>query len=217
MLGEEKNLLKKQMVIALITFSYIIVIFDITLLNKGIYVDKNFNLKLFNSYRLIQDGFYKSSLRRIVVLNILMMVPLGLLLPHLHNKFCKAKWTIAAGITFSLIIEFTQLVTNSGVFDVDVIFNRSVGILIGYCITMSVSTVRGRSKNELSKVLKYIAPLFIIIIMFASLVLYQNIKEFGILKLPGYIKIVDKNIDINSKIEFSSEEYIKPIYRTLFR
>lgn len=39
MLGEEKNLLKKQMVIALITFSYIIVIFDITLLNKGIYVN----------------------------------------------------------------------------------------------------------------------------------------------------------------------------------
>jgi hypothetical protein len=45
------------------------------------------------------------------------------------------------------------------------------------------------------------------------MVLYQNTKEFGILELPGYIKMGNKNIDIKFKSEFSSEEYIMPIYK----
>ncbi|WP_313755835.1 VanZ family protein [Tissierella sp.] len=209
---EEKNLLKKQMLVIFITFSYIILIFDVTLLNRGIYVDKHANFNLFSSYRQICDTFNKSSLQHII-LNILMTVPLGILLPLLHNKFYKVKWTMAAGIIFILAIEFTQLKTNSGVFDVDDIFNNSIGILIGYCTIMSVLNIRKGQKNRFSKALKYTLPLFIMTIIFAGMVIYYNTKEFGILKLPGYIKMNTKNVDIKFETGLDSGEYMIPIYK----
>ena len=73
--------------------------------------------------------------------------------------------------------------------------------------------IRGRLKIGFLKVLKYILPLIIIGIGFVGMIIYQNNEKLGTLKLPGYIKIADKNIDIRFKTEFSSEEYIKPIYQ----
>jgi len=120
---------------------------------------------------------------------------------------------MAAGIIFILAIEFTQLKTNSGVFDVDDIFNNSIGILIGYCTIMSVLNIRKGQKNRFSKALKYTLPLFIMTIIFAGMVIYYNTKEFGILKLPGYIKMNTKNVDIKFETGLDSGEYMIPIYK----
>lgn len=214
-LEEEKDLWKRKMIIIFIAISYTIIIFDITLLNRGAYRDNNINFNLFTSYKMVLNTFDKSVLRHII-LNILMTIPLGILLPFIHNKFHKIRWTMTVGIIFVLAIELIQLTTNSGIFDVDDILNNSIGVLIGYCISMLVLSIKKKSnKNEPPKVLRYMIPILAIASIFLSLFIYGNTKGYGMMTIAGYIKANNKNIDIDMELrdDFSSEEKIVPIYR----
>jgi len=211
MLKGEKNIPKKQMLVIFIISSYIIIIFDVALLNRGVYT-RQVNLNLFSSYRRVWGSFYAAD-RYHIILNILMTVPLGLMLPVLHNKFHKVRWTIAAGIIFVVIIEYIQLAANSGVFDVDDIFNNCMGILIGYGITMSILAIIERRNRLVLKILAYMLPLLSITITFAGMAINYNTREFGNFNLFGYGKINMSNIEVKLKTELSTEEKTVTVYK----
>jgi glycopeptide antibiotics resistance protein len=211
MLKGEKNIPKKQMLVIFIISSYIIIIFDVALLNRGVYT-RQVNLNLFSSYRRVWDSFNAAD-RYHIILNILMTVPLGLMLPVLHNKFHKVRWTIAAGIIFVVIIEYIQLAANSGVFDVDDIFNNCMGILIGYGITMSILAIIERRNRLVLKILAYMLPLLSITITFAGMAINYNTREFGNFNLFGYGKINMSNIEVKLKTELSTEEKTVTVYK----
>lgn len=211
MLKGEKNISKKQVLVIFITLSYVIIIFDVALLNRGVYT-RQVNLDLFSSYRRVLDSF-NSAYWLHIILNILMTVPLGLMLPVLHNKFHKVRWTIAAGIIFVVIIEYIQLAANSGVFDVDDIFNNCMGILIGYGITMSILAIIERRDYLALNILVYMLPLLSITIIFVGTSIHYNIREFGNFNLFGYGKINMSNIDVKLKTELSAEEKTVPVYK----
>ena len=67
-----------------------------------------------------------------VILNILLFVPLGYLLPLSIKKTDKWYLILAIGIVFSAIIETTQLISHRGWFDVDDIIHNGVGTIIGW-------------------------------------------------------------------------------------
>lgn len=211
MLKGEKNIPKKQMLVIFIISSYIIIIFDVALLNRGVYT-RQVNLNLFSSYRRVWDSFNAAD-RYHIILNILMTLPLGLMLPVLHNKFHKVRWTIAAGIIFVVIIEYIQLAANSGVFDVDDIFNNCMGILIGYGITMSILAIIERRNRLVLKILAYMLPLLSITITFAGMAINYNTREFGNFNLFGYGKINMSNIEVKLKTELSTEEKTVTVYK----
>lgn len=76
--------------------------------------------------------------------NILLFVPFGYMLPRL-TKWAKKLpffFVVLLGLVFGL--EFTQLCTNFGAFDVDDILLNCLGGLIGYFLSCMVT---GREKN----------------------------------------------------------------------
>ncbi|WP_142307600.1 VanZ family protein [Bacillus toyonensis] len=67
------------------------------------------------------------------LLNIVLFVPLGFLLPTIWPQFRKMKNTIYAGFFFSLAIELSQLL-NSRITDIDDVFTNTLGAIIGYVL-----------------------------------------------------------------------------------
>lgn len=71
---------------------------------------------------------------RIIVLNILLFVPFGYLLPVLWNKADRWWKTVLLGFALSLTVELLQLITRLGMFDVDDLINNTIGAGVGYLL-----------------------------------------------------------------------------------
>ncbi|AIE78390.1 teicoplanin resistance protein vanZ [Bacillus cereus] len=67
------------------------------------------------------------------LLNILLFMPLGFLLPTIWPQFRKMKNTVCAGFFFSLAIELNQLLNNR-ITDIDDLFTNTLGAIIGYVL-----------------------------------------------------------------------------------
>lgn len=67
------------------------------------------------------------------LLNFVSFIPIGLLTGIIFPKYRVLK-SLLIGLSVSLIIEFSQLVMKRGVFDVDDLFNNTLGALIGGAI-----------------------------------------------------------------------------------
>ncbi|ANC18104.1 VanZ family protein [Bacillus cereus] len=67
------------------------------------------------------------------LLNIVLFMPVGFLLPTIWPQFRKMKNTVCAGFFFSLAIELNQLLNNR-ITDVDDLFTNTLGAIIGYVL-----------------------------------------------------------------------------------
>ena len=86
----------------------------------------------FHSWRIIiRNGFRRSSYQLAqVLLNILLLSPIGLLMP----VFVKRKrLVILFGFCFSLLIEVLQLVLRRGFFETDDLIHNTLGVAIACC------------------------------------------------------------------------------------
>ncbi|MBD5540667.1 MAG: VanZ family protein [Lachnospiraceae bacterium] len=67
-----------------------------------------------------------------IILNILLFVPFGYMLPCIFRKMQKALWgVVLIGFVCSLLTETVQLVTNLGWFDLDDLLNNTIGCIVG--------------------------------------------------------------------------------------
>ena len=69
-----------------------------------------------------------------ILLNILLFVPFGFLLPIISDRF-RNLWLITlTGFIFSTGIETMQYITGRGLTEVDDVINNTAGALVGYFI-----------------------------------------------------------------------------------
>lgn len=76
---------------------------------------------------------FSSSGATTYILNIIMFMPLGFLLPFIWSKFMNLSKVFCVGLCFSLAIEFCQLF-NHRVSDIDDLMMNSLGAVFGYLI-----------------------------------------------------------------------------------
>lgn len=79
--------------------------------------------------------------------NLIMLFPLGIMLPIVFENFRSVK-TVAAAFAFSLFIETTQYVTGRGLCDFDDVFHNTLGALIGYLIFRLIYDLVQKNKSE---------------------------------------------------------------------
>jgi glycopeptide antibiotics resistance protein len=85
---------------------------------------------------LLPLGSYYNSINSIkfIVENVLLFIPLGFMLPLLFQSFYSVYRSACAGFVVSIVIEFSQLVTERGYFQTDDIILNVLGNLIGLAI-----------------------------------------------------------------------------------
>lgn len=212
LLGGKKKFTIKQIILGFAFAGYIIMVIGVTFLNRGAHFEGTVNLHLLSSYRDAWNGFTLMGWQQLI-LNILMFVPLGILLPLVHKRFHKIKWTMGIALAFTLFIECIQLITGFGIFELDDIFNNVLGALIGYGIIMAILTMLDKRRHRFLKVISYLSPLILVFGVFTGIFTYYNLQEFGNLSLAYNYKINMKNTKVSLNLELNNDRIEAPIYK----
>ncbi|MFJ8066535.1 VanZ family protein [Psychrobacillus sp. NPDC096426] len=207
--GGKRRLLKKQLLFGGLFIGYIIMVAGVTFLNRGSNYLGEMDLSFLSSYR---EAWYSFSVRhwQFVLLNILMFVPFGILLPLLHSRFRRGIWTIGAAILFTLSIESLQLVTGFGIFEVDDLFNNLLGSIIGYGIIMGFITMKGK---ELKLSFFYFSPLLLVLVLLGSMFTYYHFKEFGNLSIAPIHRTDMTQATTTIDVQLNDNTITVPVYK----
>ncbi|MDO0821270.1 VanZ family protein [Desulfosporosinus nitroreducens] len=114
-----------------LSFTGIPSIRDIVHNSFGIITPKGLNISL-DEINLIPFYWITEGVRPYIE-NILLFIPLGFMLPFIWKKYEVLWKTVLSGITFSLIIESSQLF-NRRITDIDDLLMNTLGALIGWVI-----------------------------------------------------------------------------------
>lgn len=111
-------------------FLYILLIFWITVFSRKAGSHHEIMLMPFQAWGdSIED-------HRHFVGNFLMMIPTGILLPAINTKWKSWKKIVIVCLVFSFVLEFLQVMTGRGDFQVDDLWSNSLSGLLGYWILL---------------------------------------------------------------------------------
>ena len=124
-----------------ILLPYLFLVVISTIITRRVRGEQHFNLVPFWTIEAILTGGKKKAwLVNEVVLNILMLVPVGLLTPVLFEER-KMVGTLLLGTGISMVIEFLQLITYRGLAEIDDIIFNTFGVIVGfgiYCVVKRI-------------------------------------------------------------------------------
>ena len=116
----------------ILLFVYIVAVYYYAVLSRDAEAKSFVRLDLFQGYvKPINDSY------RDVITNLVLFMPLGFLVGLSLKKY-RVILSFLIGAVVSLAIETSQLVWHRGTFDVDDLFNNTVGAVIGGLFTMVV-------------------------------------------------------------------------------
>ncbi len=209
-----KKLHKGKILLWGIFFVYLVVVFGATMLSRGNFYGNTKIYPLFYSYKDAWNDFSITGWRNII-LNILMFVPLGFLMPVL------VKWTDSflkvSGIGFgvTLVIESSQLLLKRGVFEPDDLLGNTVGTMIGFgmyrLIKYVVCIKKKKEHDKIGQVLWMQIPLVVTMIAFGGIFLIYYFQEFGNLKSTYILK--QKNIAVTGESNFDKDSDTAIVYK----
>lgn len=189
-----------------ILLGYLFLVFAMTGLSRADnFSNKSINLNFLSGYL---DVWYNWSLTPflLLILNILMLAPLGFLLPLISKKFDSVKNILLVAFTFTIFIEGFQLLTHRGIFELDDLFHNTIGSMIGYFIVKVFLELKDSKKVRKNTIIKALIIPVIYMVIFIGAIIVYNTKEFGNLNINPFEYTDVSNIQIYSDIEFSDKD-----------
>lgn len=213
-----KTIKKSQILLYAVSICYVVIVIGATFFSRmpsETYNDR-MNLNLFSSYveayHDIGVVLLNNVLLRNLILNIMLFIPLGFLLPMYSDKLKKMYIVVSIGLLATLTIEFTQHFNDYGTFEIDDALNNTIGTLLGYCIFMIF--YRLKNKESLKKIIGYTIPIIATVGVFAGMLISHNTQEFGNFDFENNYTVDMSNVKVQSEIEYSNERSKKPVYKT---
>lgn len=141
---------KAQRVACIILFVWAAIVLFLTVLGRRLNREgiDNYNLVLFSCYRMIINN-HNQTILSTTIQNIVMFIPIGVTLSVVFKKKHKLIIPLAISFGLSLVIEVCQLLLKSGLFELDDLFNNTLGAFIGILLyMMSACIIRKRTGKE---------------------------------------------------------------------
>lgn len=202
----KKEILLYQFILFVILIGYLFLVFVMTGLSRtGNFSNTTVNLNFLSSYL---DVWYSWSLTPLLllILNILMLAPLGFLLPLISKKFNSAKNILLVAFIFTIFIEFFQLITHRGIFELDDLFHNTIGSMIGYFIVRVFIEFNDYKKISKTTLIKAFIIPGVYLVIFTGAIISYNLKEFGNLNINSFERTDISNVEIYSDIDFPSKD-----------
>ena len=129
-----KKIVLSQAVAGLVLLLFLGIVFGSTVFTRTPKPYFDYELELFWSWKAVYNG--NQELMKENLLNMILLFPVGILLPFLHRH--KLSWCrgLIAGILISLFIETNQLIFRRGLFEWDDMIHNGIGCMSG-CIISS--------------------------------------------------------------------------------
>ena len=138
---------KVQCIAAILLSLYIVVLLYFTVVGRYSHAEYEYQINFFTSYRWFFEHNGGQVLRQLLI-NLVMLMPVGFLLPVVINAKHKYIITLALSLLLTVFIETMQLITKCGSFEVDDIINNFVGAFIGMLIYMLFSRIIQNRKGN---------------------------------------------------------------------
>lgn len=135
----KKTFSKIQIISAFLLCCWMILVIGLTSLSRGSNFNGSFNIDFLSGYISAWNNWSISELQ-LIIFNMLMFAPLGFLLPLFWKKAEKLWVTLAVSFALTASIEFFQLLTGTGIFELDDLFHNLIGSLFGYFCVMAILT-----------------------------------------------------------------------------
>lgn len=208
-----KKLNPSKMALWTILFIYIIIVMGATMGDRTP-IKESVNLHLFSSYIEAYNSFSLSQWRNII-LNILMFVPLGFILPLIFKKCERWYITYSIGLVGTLFIEILQYVSQRGVFELDDIVNNALGCIIGYGVIMFIKSIfrRKEKRQKISTIVAYQIPLMVTILSFSIVFIAYSNQELGNLSFSNSYKIDMSEIEVSTKLNLENKPEKAYVYK----
>lgn len=195
-----------QSILFVILLGYLFLVFAMTGLSRA----ENFsntiiNLNFLSAYLNVWYSWSLTPLL-LLILNILMLFPLGFLLPLISKKFDSVKNILLVAFTFTIFIELFQLITHRGIFELDDLFHNTIGSIIGYFIVKVFLELKDSKKVSKNTIIKALIIPGIYLVIFIGAITFYNTKEFGNLNINPSEYTDVSNIKIYSDIDFSDKD-----------
>lgn len=133
-LQERSDFLKRMKWLCIAAFlPYIACVLYLTLFNREPTVQRSM-LTPFWEYRNFLNGYRRRFYFGQILGNLVMLLPLGFMLPAMSEFFRKGLRTVLAAFLTSAAIELTQWFTARGLMEFDDVFNNTLGGAVGYLL-----------------------------------------------------------------------------------
>ena len=124
---------KLQCGAAILLSLYIVVLLYFTVVGRYSHEEYEYKINFFTSYRWFFQYNGEQVLRQLLI-NFVMLMPVGFLLPVVIKAKHKYLITMALSLLLTVFIETMQLITKCGSFEIDDIINNFIGAVIGMLI-----------------------------------------------------------------------------------
>ena len=138
---------KVQCGAAILLSLYIVVLLYFTVVGRYSHEEYEYQINFFTSYRWLFNSNGEQVLRQLLI-NFVMLMPVGFLLPVVINAKHKFLFTMALSLLLTVFIETMQLITKCGSFEIDDIINNFVGAVIGMLIYMLLNKIIQNRKGN---------------------------------------------------------------------
>lgn len=116
---------------------WLLLVVCLTSLSRGANFTGSANLDLFSGYVSAWNNWSVSELQ-LILFNMLMFAPLGFLAPLLWKRAERLPVTLAVSLGVTGFIELFQLLTGTGIFELDDLLHNLLGSLAGYFLVMAL-------------------------------------------------------------------------------
>lgn len=114
----------------------------------------------------------------LIILNIIMFVPMGVLLPCVFKKAESFGVTALLFLALTLTIEIIQISLPGRAFDIDDVLFNAIGAVLGYAFYVAFLRIFKKKKRKKREIAVMCAILAILPAVFGVSALLQNTKEF---------------------------------------
>ena len=141
---------KLQCGAAIVLSLYIVVLLYFTVVGRYSHEEYEYKINFFTSYRWFFKYNGEQVLRQLLI-NLVMIMPVGFLLPVVIKAKYKYLITMALSLLLTVFIETMQLITKCGSFEIDDIINNFVGAVIGMLLYALCSKLIKPKTNKVNK------------------------------------------------------------------
>lgn len=211
----QRSMSKTEWIVLFLLCCWLLLVLALTTLSRGANFTGSFNIDFFSAYVNAWNKWSISELQ-LIIFNMLMFTPLGFLLPLLWKKAEKFKVTFFISIGLTICIEIVQLLTGTGIFELDDLFHNCIGSLFGYfCIMAIISTVREKRIRfaPIGKVL--IFPCVIGMIIGAVSFVYEQ-QPYGNMPILPASKQDMSKVHINTDLSLSDQPATASMYKNKY-
>lgn len=144
-LFKKKRIVLSQVFVGELLFIYIMIVLASTVFTR---TSNGMQLcKLVPFWSWLEAASGNRGYLKEIVLNIILFLPAGILFPFVWGKKILLRYAFMAGVSFSFVIECSQLILCRGLFEWDDMIDNTIGAVIGCIISNFIIKNREKAKR----------------------------------------------------------------------